>query len=154
MVARTGRRGEDVNIRRVLPGVLVVLMQGVCLRDAWPGVAGGNSIFVMPPDPHTRDAIAISYPRRGCGREVIDTSTRGKDIEITVSFEQTCLQAVSPGVPLDGLPQAAGALYGRVELGHLPAGNYRVTLYYRDLSEGRRSRSFVATELFAVMPSR
>jgi hypothetical protein len=129
-------------------------LQGFCLGDAWPGVAGGNSIFVIPPDPHTSDAVAISYPRRGCGREVIDTSTRGKDIEITVSFEQTCLQAVSPGVPLGGLPQAAGALYGRVELGHLPAGNYRVMLYYRDLSEGRRSRSFATTALFAVMPSR
>ncbi|MBS1212314.1 MAG: hypothetical protein H6R26_930 [Proteobacteria bacterium] len=118
-----------------------------------PGIGSGSSIFVIPPDPHTNDAIAISYQRRSCGAERIDIASSGNDIEITVTYDQTCLFALPP-VPPQTILQSPGALYGHVELGYLPAGNYRVRLYYRDLSEGSNSRSFATTELFSVMPSR
>lgn len=136
-------------MNKMIPGLLLACLGGEVPAQ---GLAGGNALFIDPPDPHTNDAVAVSYPRRGCGPERIDTATRGTDIEITVTFDQTCLYAVTPGLP-ESAP-VSGALYGRIELGRLPAGNYRVRLYYRDLSEGSGSRSFATTELFSVMPSR
>lgn len=141
---------------------MILLLAGSLGGDAHAGgpvpmgnhsMAGGNALFIIPPDPHTADSIAISYPRRGCGAERVDTTTKGKDIEITVTFDQTCLYAITPGFQQPNIP-TPGSLYGRIELGHLPAGNYRVRLYYRDLSESAESRSFATTELFSVMPSR
>jgi hypothetical protein len=117
------------------------------------GIGSGSSIFVIPPDPHTNESVAISYQRRSCGPERIDIATSGDDIEITVSYDQTCLYVLPP-VPPQTIVQSPGGLWGRIELGHLPAGNYRVRLYYRDLSEGSNSRSLGVSELFSVMPSR
>jgi hypothetical protein len=116
-----------------------------------PGFAAGN-LIIVPTEPRVGDTVVVSYPQQSCGAEQASVRRNGREFEVTISFNQTCLSAIDPMG--NALVQAPGGFYRQVVLGQLPEGNYRVRLYYRDLSQGGSSSSFSMDESFAVMPNR
>lgn len=115
-----------------------------------PGGAQGERLFIEPNSPRANEDILIYYQRRGCSEDRINAQMKGNEIEIVVNHYGQCLYTFQPyGNVLPG-----GGLYQGYRIGRLPVGNYRVRLYYQDLSESSRTRSFGISESFSVMPAR
>lgn len=115
-----------------------------------PGGTPGETIFIEPNTPRDNEEILIYFPRRGCHDSRVDARMKGNEIEVVVSHYGQCFYTYQPHG--QGLPGAG--LYQSYRIGRLPVGNYRVRLYYQDLSESTRSRSFSISESFSVMPAR
>ena len=136
-----------------LLGILCLTAGGFLPAMAWNyPIAGGESFFIQPADPHEDDEIVVVYPQRGCGYERVDAVWEGGEIVVTVNHQGSCLYSGVPAYP--GQITPLGGLYGQYRLGRLAPGNYRVRLYYRDLATSSSSRSFSMSESFSVMPKR
>lgn len=115
-----------------------------------PGGTPGETLLIEPNSPRDNEDILIYFPRRGCRDSRVDTRMKGNEIEVVVSHYGQCLYTFQPhGQVLPG-----AGLYQSYRIGRLPVGNYRIRLYYQDLSERTRSRSFSISESFSVMPAR
>ncbi|MDD2768730.1 MAG: hypothetical protein PHT19_08345 [Methylococcus sp.] len=102
-----------------------------------------------PESPRDSDAIVVSYYSYGCSTDSIRTRVSGRTIDLTVTYHSRC---PAP----DG--SETGTLYGpgfyrQVVLGRLPAGNYVLRLYRRDVDEDTAA-TFDTSESFTVMPTR
>jgi hypothetical protein len=125
-------RARNTRVRRSVLGALV----GLALLCSAPAMAPGEMLFINPPSPTIDDQIVVYYPMRGCTGEWTRWSREGRTIEIVVLVAEECL---SP-------------FYSTLVLGRLPVGNYQIQLYYR--VRGSRSRRFLRSELFSVLPAR
>ncbi|HYE34178.1 hypothetical protein [Methylocaldum sp.] len=115
-----------------------------------PGGTQGETLFIEPNSPRTNEDILVHYPRRGCNEDRVDAQMKGNEIEIVVNHYGHCLYNVQP----DGYAIPGAGVYQSYHIGRLPVGNYRIRLYYQDLSESFRTRSFSISESFSVMPAR
>lgn len=140
-------------IRRHIPALLLMLPPLLASAQGYhwvPGGTPGETIFIEPNSPRDNEDILIYFPRRGCRDSRVDTRMKGNEIEVVVSHYGQCLYTFQPhGQVLPG-----AGLYQSYRIGRLPVGNYRIRLYYQDLSERTRSRSFSISESFSVMPAR
>jgi hypothetical protein len=114
------------------------------------GVTQGETLFIEPTSPRTNEDIVIHFPQRGCKPGRVDAQMKGKEIVIVVNHYGKCFYSFHP----HGYSFPSGEFYQSYRIGRLPAGNYHIRLYYQDLSESSRSRSFSITESFSVMPAR
>lgn len=140
-------------VRRHIPAFLLSLLPLPAVAQEYflgPGAAQGETLFIEPNSPRANEDILIYYPRRGCNDDRVDARMKGNEIEIVVNHYGQCLYTFQPEEST--LP--GSGLYRTYRIGRLPVGNYRIRLYYQDLSESSRSRSFSISESFSVMPAR
>lgn len=140
-------------IRRHMPALLLMFPPLLASAQEYhwvPGGTQGEAILIEPNSPRDNEDILIYFPRRGCNDSRVDARMKGNEIEIVVSHSGQCLYTFQPhGQVLPG-----AQLYQSYRIGRLPVGNYRIRLYYQDLSESSRSRGFSISESFSVMPAR
>jgi len=140
-------------IRCHIPTFLLILLpfSAIAQGYSWnPGGAQDGALFIEPNSPRDNEDILIHYPQRGCNDGRVDAQMKGNEIVIVVSYYGRCLYTLQP----EGNALPAAGLYQSYRIGRLPVGNYRIRLYYEDLSERFRSRSFSISESFSVMPAR
>ncbi|WP_145986487.1 hypothetical protein [Methylocaldum marinum] len=113
-------------------------------------VTQGETLFIEPTSPRANEDVLIHFPQRGCKPGRVDARMKGKEIVIVVNHYGKCFYSFHP----HGYSFPGGELYQSYRIGRLPVGNYHIRLYYQDLSESSRSRSFSITESFSVMPAR
>jgi len=140
-------------ICRSIPICLSILtpLEPLAQGYAWqPGGPPGETLFIEPGSPRANEDILVHYPRRGCNDGRVDAQMKGNEIEIVVSHYGQCFYAVQP----NGNVLPGAGVYQSYRIGRLPVGNYRIRLYYQDLAESSRTRSFGISESFSVMPAR